>query len=81
MSEEKAMGIDVDSKELECCVVVDKDKKKAKWERITNQKKSFANLLKWIKNEGIVDVVLEASGGYERKVADQRQLFFPSGDN
>ncbi len=51
-------------------MVVDKDKKKAKWERITNQKKSFANLLKWIKNEGIVDVVLEASGGYERKVAE-----------
>ena len=65
----KIMGIDVDSKYLECCIVVDKHKANASGKRIKNQKESFPGLLKWIKSEGVCQVIMEATGGYEQKVA------------
>lgn len=65
----KAMGIDVDSKNLVCCVVVDQDKSNAFWKTVANQEKDFCKLLEYLQDQKVDHVLLEASGGYEQKIA------------
>lgn len=65
----KAMGIDVDSRNLVCCVVVDEDKSNALWETFENREKDFCKILEYLRDQKVKRVLLEASGGYEQKVA------------
>jgi transposase len=66
---EKAMGIDVDSKNLVCCIVVDEDKSKAIWKTFKNQEKNICEILSFLQSQKVSRVFLEASGGYEQKAA------------
>lgn len=65
----KAMGIDVDSRNLVCCVVVDEDKSNALWETFENREKDFCKILEYLRDQKVKRVLLEASGGYEQKIA------------
>lgn len=44
----KAMGIDVDSKNLVCYIVVDEDKFNAIWKTFKNQEKDFREILNYL---------------------------------
>lgn len=66
---EKAMGIDVDSKNLVCCIVVDEDKSRATWNTFKNQEKGFYEIHNFLRSHKVSLVLLEASGGYEQKIA------------
>jgi len=65
-----AMGIDVDSRNLEICVVIDEDASNAVRETVPNQQKDFHRILKCLKQQKISRVLMEASGGYEQNVAN-----------
>ena len=65
----KAMGIDVDSQELNVCVVTDEKQENAVWKKMTNDKKGFEEVLKFLKHEAVELVFMEATGGYEQGVA------------
>jgi transposase len=65
----KAMGIDVDSRNLVCCIVVDEDKSKAVWKTFENREKDFCKILEYLRDQKVMRVLLEASGGYEQKIA------------
>jgi transposase len=65
----KAMGIDVDSKELNVCVVKDEKKENSIWEKMKNDKKGFAEVLKLLRKEMVELVFMEATGGYEQSIA------------
>lgn len=66
---EKTMGIDVDSKNLVCCIVVDEDKSRAIWNTFKNQEKGFCEIHNFLRSHKVSLVLLEASGGYEQKIA------------
>lgn len=66
---EKTMGIDVDSKNLVCCIVVDEDKSRAIWNTFKNQEKDFCEIHNFLRSHKVSLVLLEASGGYEQKIA------------
>jgi len=63
----KTMGIDVDSKNLECCIVVDGDKSKAIWKTFENRNKGFDEILNYLLLQKVSIVLMEDSGGYEQK--------------
>lgn len=65
----KCMGIDVDSKNLETCIVIDEVESKAAWRTFKNQPEKFEQLFRWLKKQKVSRVVMEASGGYEQKIA------------
>jgi transposase len=65
----KAMGIDVDSKKLVCCIVVDEDKSNAIWKTFENREKDFCEILNYLRSQKVSLVLMEASGGYEQKIA------------
>jgi len=65
----KTMGIDVDSKKLVCCIVVDEDKSNAIWETFENREKDFCKIRSYLRSQKVSLVLLEASGGYEQKIA------------
>ncbi len=65
----KAMGIDVDSKNLVCCIVVDEDKSNAIWKTVKNREKDFCEIRNYLRSHKVSRVLLEASGGYEQKIA------------
>jgi transposase len=65
----KTMGIDVDSKELNVCVIKDEKKENAIWKKMKNDKKGFAEVLKFLRNERVELVFMEATGGYEQGIA------------
>ncbi len=64
-----AMGIDVDSKNLVCCIVFGEDKSNAIWKTFKNQENDFCEILNFIRSHKVSLVLLEASGGYEQKIA------------
>jgi transposase len=64
----KTMGIDVDSKKLVCCIVVDEDQSTALWKTFENREKDFCKILNYLRSQKVSLVLLEASGGYEQKV-------------
>jgi transposase len=64
-----AMGIDVDSKNLVCCIVFGEDKSSALWKTVKNQEKDFCEILNFIRSHKVSLVLMEASGGYEQKIA------------
>lgn len=66
----KTMGIDVDSKKLVCSIVVDEDKSKATWKTFENREKDFCGIRGHLESHGVSRVLLEASGGYEQKIAN-----------
>ncbi len=65
----KTMGIDVDSKNLVCSIPVDEDKSTAIWKTFENREKGFRGILNCLLSEKVSLVLMEASGGYEQKVA------------
>jgi transposase len=65
----KTMGIDVDSKKLVCCIVVDEDKSNAIWKTFENREKDFCKILNYLRSQKVSRVLMEASGGYEQKIA------------
>jgi transposase len=63
------MGIDVDSKKLKCCVVIDEERSNALWHDFENQEKDFSSILNFVRSNKVSLVLMEASGGYEQKIA------------
>jgi len=62
------LGIDVDSKKLVTCIVVDKKKSNAVWRDFENKESDFPNILEYLKKNKISRVIMEATGGYEQKI-------------
>lgn len=65
----KTMGIDVDSKELNVCVMRDENRANAIWKEVKNDKEDFNKVLELLNQEQVEIVLMEASGGYEQKIA------------
>lgn len=65
----KTMGIDVDSRYLETCIVIDENRSNAIGKRFHNREKEFSKLLKYLRSYKVSRVLMEASGGYEQKIA------------
>jgi transposase len=65
----KTMGIDVDSKSLVCCIVINEDKSTAIWKTFKNREKDFSEIIKYIRSQNVSLVLMEASGGYEQKIS------------
>lgn len=65
----KTMGIDVDSRYLETCIVIDENRSNAIGKRFHNREKEFSKLLKYLRSHKVSRVLMEASGGYEQKIA------------
>jgi transposase len=60
---ENICGIDISKDILECKV-----NNVLEVERFSNSSKGFSKLVKWLRKKEVVQVILEATGGYERKV-------------
>lgn len=65
----KTMGIDVDSKNLVCCIVIDEDKSTAIWKTFENQAKGYSEILNYLLSQEVSLVLMEASGGYEQNIS------------
>jgi transposase len=65
----KTMGIDVDSRELNLCVLKDETRASAIWQEVKNKNGDFKKVLQFIKKEQVELVFMEASGGYEQGIA------------
>ncbi len=66
---EQVLGIDVDSEKLVSCIVVDGKRRNAKWRTFENKESDFADLPRYLQDHQISRVVMEATGGYEKKVS------------
>jgi transposase len=66
---ETVLGIDVDSRYLECWAGSDTNRLNGAKLRINNQRAHFSVLLKWALTHQVCRVLMEASGGYEQAVA------------
>ncbi len=69
VDQKMVLGIDVDSKYLECWAGKDMIRQNGVSERFVNQEPSFSKFHKWLKSLNVQRIVMEASGGYEKKIS------------
>lgn len=65
----KTMGIDVDSRELNVCVLMDETRENSRWLKVKNTAQGFSQILEWAQKEKVEMIFMEATGGYEQAVA------------